>query len=84
MRPSFYIGAALAIISLTTSAAETPALRIGGTGAVTALMRSLGADYSESANDRLVVVPSLGSNGAIRALIDGALDLAIIGRPIDA
>ncbi len=82
MRPSFCVGAALAILGLTAGRAETPSVRIGGTGAVTALMQSLGAAHSADSRDRIVVIPSLGGNGAIRALIDGALDIAIIGRPL--
>jgi phosphate transport system substrate-binding protein len=59
--------------------AET--IKIGGTGAATELMRELGKVYAKQAAIELQIVPSLGSSGAISALADGVLDLAVSARP---
>src|SRR5919198_1706517 len=59
------------------------ALRVGGTGAATELLRALGAAYYARGGDSVEVIPSLGSTGALRALADGVLDLAVSARPLD-
>ena len=67
---------------LAVGAAQAEVLRVGGTGTATALMQSLGAAYAEGTDERIVVVPSLGTKGAIRAVIDGKLDIAVSARPL--
>lgn len=82
MRPSCCIAAAASILGLLAAgAAEAQVVRIGGTGTATALMQSLGKAYADGGEERIVVIPSLGTNGAIRAVIDGALDVAVSARP---
>jgi phosphate transport system substrate-binding protein len=83
MRATFFIGAAASILGLlAVGAAQAEVLRAGGTGTATALMQSLGVAYAAGADDRIVVVPSLGTKGAIRAVIDGKLDIAVSARPL--
>ncbi len=66
--------------------AERPAnaLMVGGTGAALGLMEALGQGWSADAGDGASVrVPaSLGSGGGLRALRDGVLDVAVVGRPL--
>lgn len=59
------------------------ALRIGGTGLGLALMRRLGDAFERTQpGGRVVVMPSLGSSGGIKALYAGALDIALSARPL--
>ncbi|HRK25339.1 MAG TPA: substrate-binding domain-containing protein [Beijerinckiaceae bacterium] len=63
--------------------AET--IRVGGTGAVTALIERLAPAFEQaSPGDRIVVVPRLGSSGGIRAVSAGALDVAVASRSLTA
>ena len=56
-------------------------LRIGGTGCAIASMHILGKAFTKTHPDVTVVIaPSLGSGGGIKALLAGAIDLAISGR----
>ncbi|ABD87294.1 PstS family phosphate ABC transporter substrate-binding protein [Rhodopseudomonas palustris] len=60
-------------------------LRTGGTGSMARAMQRLGAAYrAEQPDSKLEFIPSLGSAGAIAAVIDGSLDFAITGRPANA
>jgi len=72
---------------LALGIAATPAhgetLRTGGTGAAVGVLEQLGKAFSTRNPDiSLAVVPGLGSSGAISAVIDGALDFAVAGRPL--
>jgi ABC-type phosphate transport system substrate-binding protein len=83
MRPSYCIAATATILALlTVGSAGAQTVRIGGTGAATALMQSLGSAFSENSEDPVDVIPSLGTNGAIRAVAAGALDIAVSGRAL--
>ena len=58
--------------------------RVGGSGAVTAMLKSVGAAFAtRETGANLEVVSSLGSTGGLRALAAGALDIAFSGRPLD-
>jgi phosphate transport system substrate-binding protein len=83
-----FVRAALAVIvaaSIAPAAAragEKP-LRVGGTGSAIAAFQRLGETFLASPGGLpLDVFPSLGSTGALRALAEGALDVAIVGRPL--
>lgn len=57
-------------------------LKIGGTGNALGCMRLLGAAFSQAHPDSTVtVLPSLGSDGGIKAVLGGAIDLAVSSRP---
>lgn len=59
-------------------------LKIGGTGAALGTMRLLANEYSaKSPGFRIRIVPSLGSGGSIKAVLAGAIDLAVSSRPIN-
>ncbi len=82
---------AVLLVLLAISVAPLPAraadslLRIAGTGASLALMVHLGGAFrAENPQTAIEVLPSMGSGGAIRALADGAIDLAVSARPLKA
>ncbi len=61
--------------------AET--LKIGGTGFGLGVMKKLAEAFENShPGETIQILPSLGSSGGIKALLHGALDLAISGRPL--
>jgi hypothetical protein len=74
MKKAFAHLCVLALTIVTTLGAiglsRADPLRAGGTGAATALLEMLGAAYARESENRLLVVPSLGSSGAIRAARD--------------
>ncbi|MBL8673238.1 MAG: substrate-binding domain-containing protein [Alphaproteobacteria bacterium] len=77
------IGVTAAILCAPAAAWPEEAT-IGGTGGALGLARALGADFSAaSPADNLKVLPSLGSTGAMRALLDGAIDLGLSARPLE-
>ena len=58
-------------------------LVIGGTGTALGGMQLLAKAFSEDHPDvRVVVLPSLGSGGGLKALIAGKIDLALSARPL--
>ena len=57
-------------------------LRFGGTGAATEMLRHVGAAFSAATEIQVDIIPSLGSSGALRALQEGALDVAVSARPL--
>ncbi len=67
-------------LGTSTEAAE---LTIGGTGSALSVMRQLADRYAErNPGIRVTVLPSLGSGGGIKALIAGAVDIAVSARPL--
>jgi len=59
-------------------------IKVGGTGAATELLRRLGAKFAErNAGTQVEVLASLGSSGAIRAVSDGAIDVAVSSRALE-
>lgn len=71
------------VVALPASgAAAADALRVGGTGTATGFLQQVGAEFAATGGMRIVVVPSLGSSGAIRALADGKIDVAVSARPL--
>jgi phosphate transport system substrate-binding protein len=72
--------ALLLIAGASIATAET--LRMGGVGAATAVVPHLFAAFTREHEATLNYIPSLGSSGGLRALNDGALDVAISGREL--
>jgi phosphate transport system substrate-binding protein len=76
-------GAALCIAATAPAVADT--VRIGGTGMALAAMQSAGEGLAATQPDiSTKVLPSLGTPGGLKALGQGAIDLAVIGRPLTA
>jgi phosphate transport system substrate-binding protein len=57
-------------------------LEVGGTGAVTELLRQMGPAFTTDTGIALEVVPGLGTSGANNAVADGKLGLAFSGRAL--
>ena len=63
--------------------AQAETLRIGGTGVALGGMRILGASFmKEHPDTQIEVLPSLGSSGGIKALLAGAVDIAVSSRAL--
>ena len=79
-------GVFIALLMLTFLPAAATAenvLKVGGTGSGLGSMRLLGEAYEKKhPGVRVQVVPSLGSGGGIKSVLQGALDLAISSRPL--
>jgi phosphate transport system substrate-binding protein len=67
---------------LAGNAAAGEPLRMGGTGTSLGLLHQVGGEFSAGSKITIEIVPSLGSTGAIRALVDGKLDIAVSARPL--
>jgi phosphate transport system substrate-binding protein len=80
------IGLRAVLASLAVMVALSPAwgesLRIGGTGAVTELLRQMGPAFTADTGIALEVVPGLGTSGGNSAVADGKLGLAFSGRDL--
>lgn len=75
-----------ALASIAVLVALSPAwgepLKIGGTGAVTELLRQMGPAFTADTGIALEVVPGLGTSGGNNAVADGKLGLAFSGREL--
>jgi phosphate transport system substrate-binding protein len=75
--------AVLAALVLSQDVRADGALRASGTGTALGAMRRVAAAFAQaSPGDRLDVLASIGSSGAIRAVARGALDLGFLGRDL--
>lgn len=79
--------AAIAATTLMSAFAVSPSMaetiRVGGTGAALGTMRLLGDAFAKERPEHVVVVlPSLGSSGGIKALLGGAVEIAVSGRDV--
>jgi phosphate transport system substrate-binding protein len=83
-RSHFRAAFAAALLAAAPAAHAEEVLRASGTGTALGAMRRLGTAYA-SANPgrRLDVLPSVGTTGALQALSQGALDIALAGRPLE-
>jgi phosphate transport system substrate-binding protein len=64
------------------NAAAADTLRVGGTGTAIGMLQQVGAEFTAATGVKVEVIASLGSTGAIRALRDGWLDIAVPARPL--
>ncbi len=75
----------LALLAAARDSRAGEPVRVAGTGGAVAAMTRLAVEAAiQDPSLAVRVLPSLGSTGAIKALADGALDLAIIARPLRA
>jgi len=70
--------------AVSVQAAET--VTLGGVGGISPLVRRLAADYQKRnpGVDIVVINPPLGTNGGLRALAAGKVDIALSGRDLKA
>lgn len=74
-----------AIVSIAfCSPAMAERITVGGTGAAMAFLRQIGQAFTAQTGIDVEVLPGIGSGGALRALGDGVLDIAVSGRPLNA
>jgi phosphate transport system substrate-binding protein len=73
---------AAAVFAPRADAEAQVTVRIGGTGAALGGMRLLAQAYTKAHPDtRIVILPSLGSHGGVKALLAGKIDLALSVEP---
>ena len=65
---------------LSQARATAPPIAIGGTGGALGTLRALGHGFHRLSGHTLQIVPSLGTQGGIRAVADGKIDIAVVGR----
>lgn len=86
MKPSYAILTALVFtagLPTTNAAAAEQSLRMGGTGSSIGMLQQVGDEFAAAAGGvKVGVIPSLGSSGAIHALADRKLDIAVSARPL--
>jgi phosphate transport system substrate-binding protein len=81
---SLSLAVLLAFPLLAGNEAAAQTLRLGGTGSATEMLRQVGAEFTAASGVKIEVAFNLGSTGAIRALADGVLDMAVPARPLNA
>lgn len=76
-------GLACPWLSAAPARAQASLVRIGGTGMALAAMRRVGERMAAiHPGQGAVMLPSLGTNGGLRALQASAIDLALLARPL--
>jgi phosphate transport system substrate-binding protein len=65
-----------------TSLASAETLRVGGTGAVTEMLRQLAPVFQAETGVTLEVIPGLGASGGNAAAADGMLGISVSGRDL--
>lgn len=75
---------ALALLLGYPGSAVAEELKIGGTGAALGSIQLLVAEFTAANPDiRATTVPNLGRDGGIRAVLAGAIGVAVTARPMD-
>lgn len=79
------VGPLLMGLALIPGTVAADHITIAGTGAGLGTMRLLGAEFARRVRTHAVqILPNLGSAGGLKALEGGAVDLAVISRPLTA
>lgn len=77
------LAALMAGVGIPSTASAETVLKTGGSGFGLGVMEILAEAYKKShPGVRIIIVPSLGSSGGIKALLNGSLDFAVSGRPL--
>ncbi len=79
-----FLPAAMALVmaALAGTGASAEVLRIGGTGGAIGAMKQIAASFTAATGIEMEVLPSLGSEGSLRAVADGAIDAAMAARKL--
>jgi phosphate transport system substrate-binding protein len=63
--------------------ADGAVVRVGGTGIALAALQQVGASLTAAEPGiRVDVLPSMGTPGGIKALVEGAIDVAVVARAL--
>lgn len=79
MLSAVFFGAAVIAAPALADTVPVQALRLGGTGGGMGMAQRIAEAY---AGPRIEIVPGLGSSGAINAVADGVIELAIASRQL--
>ncbi len=78
----FFIACSV-VVSVTTSAQAAETIRINGSGSALDMMKPLTDAYRKNNPGITIVIEKpLGSSGAIKALLAGAIDIALTSKPL--
>lgn len=76
---------ALLLLQAYPALSAANSIKVGGSGSGLGVMKILGAAFAKQHPDfTLVVTPSMGSSGGIKAVQAGALDISLSSRPLTA
>jgi phosphate transport system substrate-binding protein len=70
------------LVAISPSHARAERITLAGTGAATAFLRSLATEFTAQTAIEAEVISGMGSNGALKAMADGAIDVVAAGRPL--
>ncbi len=89
LRKTIIVCAVLIVVSVFPGLPVSPAanaggvIKIGGVGSALGTMKILAAEFTKSyPGTKVVVLPSIGSKGALKAVPDGAIDIGLLGLPV--
>lgn len=75
----------VSLIFFSAQIAHAQTIRMGGTGSGLGIVHRLAESYRNRAPDvDILILPSIGSRGAIQAVTENALDIGVISRPLKA
>ena len=79
-----FLSVGLALFGAMTAShlAYAETLRMGGTGAVTEMLRQIAPAFTAATGVTLEVIPSLGTSGGNAAAADGVLGISVAGRDL--
>lgn len=86
MRRTFSISFIVFLVGLLSAAdiATASTLKLGGTGGAIGAMKMVAPAFTAATGIKMEVLPSLGSNGSLRAVADGVIDAAVSARKLTA
>jgi len=71
-----------ALLAFGSENAVADTIRISGTGGAVGTIRLIGEAFRKAYPDvQITIVPSMGSSGAVKAVLAGRLDIGLCGRP---
>lgn len=71
---------AFPLVAINGAAAET--LRLAGTGGIIEAMRQIAPQFKAATGIEVQVIVGLGTSGAMRAIVDGKIDVVVAGLPL--